>query len=168
MRRFILSTSDRLAVWMEAIAGIALTGVMLLIVADIAGRAFGFPVPGAYEIVSLAGGLIIGMALPSTSRAKGHVCTDILVGRLSGTTRKAVTASTRFIGICLFLLAGFGMIWMGLRLKASGEVTAVLSFPFYYATFAIGGAFAIQALVLLSEILGILKRDSDGEVLADE
>jgi TRAP-type C4-dicarboxylate transport system permease small subunit len=153
MRRFIMSSSDRLSTWMEVVAGLALTGVMLLIVADIAGRAFGFPVPGAYEMVSLAGGLIIGMALPATSRAKSHVCTDILIARLSRTTRNAIRACTRFIGLGLFLIAGFGMIWMGFRLKASGEVTAVLSFPFYYATFAIGGAFAIQALVLLSEIL---------------
>jgi TRAP-type C4-dicarboxylate transport system permease small subunit len=104
-------------------------------------------------MVSLAGGLIIGMALPATSRAKSHVCTDILIARLSRTTRNAIRACTRFIGFGLFLIAGFGMIWMGFRLKASGEVTAVLSLPFYYATFAIGGAFAIQALVLLSEIL---------------
>ena len=47
MRRFIMSSSDRLSTWMEVVAGLALTGVMLLIVADIAGRAFGFPVPGA-------------------------------------------------------------------------------------------------------------------------
>ena len=168
MRRFITSTSDRASAWMEAVAGTALTGVMLLIVADIAGRAFGFPVPGAYEIVSLAGGLIIGMALPATSRVKGHVSTDILITRLSGTSRNVILASTRVIGICLSLLAGFGMVWMGLRLRASGEVTAVLSFPFYYAAFAVGGAFAIQALVLFSEILRIFRPDSDREVPADE
>jgi hypothetical protein len=42
---------------------------------------------------------------------------------------------------------------MGVRLKVSGEVTAVLAFPFYYAAYAIGGAFFIQTLVLLSEIV---------------
>jgi len=160
MRRFIISCSDRVSTWMEVVAGTALTGVMLLIVADITGRAFGLPVPGAYEIVSLAGGLIIGLALPATSSAKGHVCTDILIARLSRTTRNVIMTGTRLIGICLFLLAGFGMIWMSLRLKAAGEVTAVLSFPFYYATFAIGGAFAIQALVLFSEILRMSRHDT--------
>ncbi len=168
MRRFIISCSDRLSIWMEVVAGTALTGVMLLIVADITGRAFGLPVPGAYEIVSLAGGLIIGMALPATSRAKGHVCTDILVVRLSRKTRNVIMTGTRMIGVCLFLLAGFGMIWMGLRLKASGEVTAVLSFPFYYAILAIGGAFTIQALVLLSEILRMSGKVSDREGPVDE
>jgi hypothetical protein len=79
MREFLRISSNRLSVWMEVVAGIALTGVMLLIGSDILGRALGFPVPGAYEIVSLAGGLIVGLALPATSRAKGHVSTDLLL-----------------------------------------------------------------------------------------
>ena len=67
-----------------------------------------------------------------------------------------MTVSTRFIGIVIFLLAGYGMVMMGVRLKASGEVTAVLAFPFYYVAYAIGGAFFIQTLVLLSEIMEAL------------
>ncbi len=138
---------------METVAGIALTCVMLLIGADIVGRFFGFPVPGTYEIVSLAGGLIIGLALPATSRAGAHVSTDLLLNRLPKKTRKVLFVLTRLIGISVFMLAGIGMILMGLRLKASGEVTAVLALPFYYATYAIGGAFLIQTLILFSEIL---------------
>jgi TRAP-type C4-dicarboxylate transport system permease small subunit len=153
MKKIISPIADRLSGWMELIAGTALTGVMLLIGCDIVGRIFGHPVPGTYEIVSLAGGLIIGMALPATSRAGGHVSTDILLNRLSEKTQTLFTICTRLIGMGIFLLAGSGMVLMGLRLKASGEVTAVLSFPFYYATFAIGGAFLVQALVLFSEML---------------
>jgi len=42
---------------------------------------------------------------------------------------------------------------MGIRLRVSGEVTAVLAFPLYYAAYTVGGAFFIQSLVLLSEIM---------------
>jgi len=161
MRKLILSTSNRLCNWMEIVAGIALTGVMFLIGADIIGRIFGLPVAGTYEIVSLAGGLIIGMALPATSKANGHISTDILVNRFSNRSKNVLSVITRLIGMSLFLIAGCGMVWMGIRLKVSGEVTAVLSFPFYYATFAIGGAFIVQTLVLLSEILETLKRNPD-------
>lgn len=153
MRKLLVRTSHRLCVWMEAVAGLALTAVMLLIGADIVGRIFGRPVAGTYEIVSLAGGLIIGMALPATSRAKGHVCADFLLLRLPEKSRTVLGVITRLIGMGIFLLAGCGMIMMGLRLRASGEVTAVLSLPFYYATYAIGGAFFVQTLILLSEIL---------------
>lgn len=152
MGSLLRTLSGRLGSWMEIFAGIALVGVMLLIGADIVGRIFGCPVSGTYEIVSLAGGLIVGLALPATSRAKGHVSTDLLVARLSKKTRLVLAVLTRIIGIVIFLLAGFGMIMMGIRLKASGEVTAVLALPFYYGVYAIGGAFLIQTLILLSEL----------------
>jgi TRAP-type C4-dicarboxylate transport system permease small subunit len=150
--------SGRLSSWMEIVAGIALIGVMLLIGADIVGRIFGRPVPGTYEIVSLAGGLIISLALPATSRAKGHVSTDVLTAKLSEKSKLILAVATRLICIVTFLLAGCGMIMMGVRLKVSGEVTAVLALPFYYVAYAIGGAFWIQTLILFSEILPNPKR----------
>jgi TRAP-type C4-dicarboxylate transport system permease small subunit len=152
MRHILSNVSDRLSVWMEVVAGIALIGVMLLIGCDILGRIYGRPVPGAYEMVSLAGGLIIGLALPATSRAYGHVSTDLLLEKLSETPKRILAVITRFIGITIFLLAGYGMVRMGIRLRYSGEVTAVLAFPFYYAAYVISGAFFIQAMVQLSQI----------------
>ena len=152
MRKLLGTFSDRLSTWMEIVAGIALIGVMLLIGTDIVGRIFGCPVPGTYEIVSLAGGLIIGLALPATSRAKGHVSTDLLTGKLSEKAGAFLAVMTRVIGIIIFLLAGYGMVMMGVRLKVSGEVTAVLAFPFYYVAYAISGAFLIQTLILFTEI----------------
>jgi TRAP-type transport system small permease protein len=157
MKNILSDVSGRLSVWMEVIAGIALIGVMLLIGCDIVGRIFGLPVPGAYEIVSLAGGLIIGLALPATSRANGHVSTDLLLEKLSETTKRILAVITRCIGIAIFLLAGYGMIRMGVRLKLTGEVTAVLAFPFYYAAYAVSGAFFVQALVQLSQIYEMIK-----------
>ncbi len=142
---------------MESAAGIALIAVMLLIGSDIVGRVFGRPVPGAYEIVSLAGGLILGLALPATSRVREHVSTDFLLARLSEKPRLFVVVATRLIGIAVFLLTGCGMIMMGTRFKFSGEVTAVLALPFYYVIYAIGGAFLIQTLVLFSEILETIR-----------
>jgi TRAP-type transport system small permease protein len=152
MKKLLSILSGRMSSWMEIVSGMVLIGVMLLIGSDIVGRLFGFPVPGAYEIVSLAGGLIVGLALPATSRAKGHVSTDFLTEKLSPKSRSILTVITRLISIALFLLAGYGMIMMGVRLKASGEVTAVLALPFYYVTYAIGGSFFIQTLILFSEI----------------
>jgi TRAP-type C4-dicarboxylate transport system permease small subunit len=152
MKRIVAIFSGRLSAWMEIVAGIVLIGVMLLIGSDIVGRIFGHPVPGTYEIVSLAGGLIIGLALPATSRAKGHVSTDFLLEKLSQKSRSFLNVATRLMNIVIFLLAGYGMVMMGIRLKVSGEVTAILALPFYYVAYAIGGAFLMQTLVLFSEI----------------
>jgi TRAP-type C4-dicarboxylate transport system permease small subunit len=156
-QKLLAKVSDRLSAWMEILAGAALLGVMLLIGFDIIGRLFGFPVPGAYELVSLAGGLIIGLALPATSGAKGHVTTDFLLAKLSEKPRLILNVVTRLIGMAVFLLAGYGMLMMGVRLKVSGEVTAVLALPFYYVAYAVGGAFWVQILILFNEILEALK-----------
>jgi TRAP-type C4-dicarboxylate transport system permease small subunit len=160
MKNHLKIFSDSLSAWMEIVAGIALIGVMLLIGVDIIGRIFGRPVPGAYEIVSLAGGLILGLALPATSRVKGHVSTDFLIERLSQKPKFILAVATRLIGILIFLLAGYGMVMMGVRLKLSGEVTAVLAFPFYYVTYAMGGAFLVQTLILFSEIIQMINPKS--------
>ena len=162
MRKLLIIYAHRLSVWMEIVAGTALIGVMLLIGSDIVGRMIGYPVPGAYEIVSLAGGLIIGLAIPATSRAKGHVATDILLAKLPEKSQAFLTVTTRLIGIGIFLLAAYGMIMMGVRLKESGEVTAELSLPFYYVVYAIGGAFLVQTLILLSEIIDAKKDRETG------
>ena len=157
MGRLIQVLSGRLSEWMEILAGIALIGVMLLIGIDIVGRFFGIPVPGAYEIVSFAGGLVIGLAVPATSRAKGHVSTDLLLARLSGRSRSVLMVATRLIGIVIFLIAGCSMIMMGIRLKEAGEVTAVLALPFYHVVYAMGGAFLIQSFVLFSDIAAVMR-----------
>lgn len=151
--------AGKASTYMEIIAGAALIVVMLLIGADIIGRIFGHPVPGTYEIVSLAGGLILGLALPATSMAREHVSTDFLTDRISPGLKRCFFIATRLIGIGIFLLSGYGMVMMGVRLRDSGEVTAVLAFPFYYVVYALGGAFLVQTLVLISELFG----DADGE-----
>lgn len=156
MVRWLQALSGRFSIWMESLAGIALLGVMLLIGVDIVGRIFGFPIPGAYEVVSFAGGLVIGLAVPATSRAKGHVSTDLVLGKLSGKSRSVLIVVTRLIGIALFLIAGYSMIMMGIRLKAAGEVTAVLALPFYHVAYAMGGAFLIQSFVLLADIAAVI------------
>ncbi len=142
----------RLSNLMEIVAGTALVSVMLLSGWDIVGRAFGHPIPGAYEIVSFAGGLIIGLAVPITSIVKGHVCVDLLLEKLPGRIQSFLFVVTRLMGAATFLFAGYGMFRMGMRLKASGEVTAALSIPFYPVAYAVGAAFFVQVLILLSQI----------------
>lgn len=144
--------SRRLGNWMELIAGAALIIVMLLSGCDITGRAFGHPIPGAYEIVSIAGGIVIGLAVPITSLVKAHVCVDLFLSRLSPLARTFFIVMTRLMGAATFLLAGYGTVMMGIRLKASGEVTAALGLPFYPVAYAISAAFFVEVLILLSEI----------------
>jgi TRAP-type C4-dicarboxylate transport system permease small subunit len=144
--------SDWLSNWFEIIAGTVLVFVMLLTGADIVGRFFGVPIPGTYEIVSFAGGLIIGLAVPVTSRAKGHVIMDILTERVSLRTRHILSFMTRLAGAALFLFMSYRLLLMGMDIRVSGEVTGVLHIPFYPVAYAMSGAFFVEALTLVAEI----------------
>ena len=72
MRAF-LRTIFRITVWMNVIAGIALTFIILLTVCDVVLRALGRPILGAYEIVAMAGGIVIGFVTPFTSLSLIHI-----------------------------------------------------------------------------------------------
>jgi TRAP-type C4-dicarboxylate transport system permease small subunit len=152
MKRALTDVSNLFSTGMEIIAGVALVAVMLLTGCDIVGRAFGHPIPGTYEIVSFAGGLVIGMAMPVTSRARAHVIVDLVTAHVSERAGSVLHVITRVMGIALFLLMGYAIIKMAGQLRASGEVTPVLSLPFYLVAYAIAGACFIESLILTGDI----------------
>jgi len=59
----------------------------------------------------------------------------------------------RVMGVVLFLIMGYSLIMMGTHIRASGEVTTVLLLPFYPVTYAMGGTFFVEALILVVDIL---------------
>jgi TRAP-type C4-dicarboxylate transport system permease small subunit len=118
----------------------------------IAGTAFGMPILGTYELVSFAGGLVIGLAVPATSRVKGHVIVDLILERASVRIRFIMKTITRLMGVAVFLLMSYALIRMGSYINASGEVTSVLRLPFYPVAYAMGGAFFVESLVLVADL----------------
>ncbi len=152
MRKVLTDMSNRISTWLEVIAGVAIVLVMILTGCDIVGRAFGRPIPGTYEIVSFAGGLVIGLALPVTSRVRGHVMVDLITARISSRAAGVLHGITRVMGIALFLLLSYAIARMGMQLKEAGEVTPVLSLPFHLVAYLIAGACFVECLILVGDI----------------
>jgi TRAP-type C4-dicarboxylate transport system permease small subunit len=147
----ITRTVHRLADWLEVIAGGALVIVMLLSGADVVGRAFGRPIPGAYEIISFAGGLVLGFAIPASAIGKVHVIVDLVIAKLTRVPRLVLHFISRLLGAGLLCAAGYALAMMGSKLRATGEVTPVLQLPFYPIAYAMGFAFVVTALILVLE-----------------
>jgi TRAP-type C4-dicarboxylate transport system permease small subunit len=145
--------SNRFSAGLEILAGTALLVTMVLTGCDIVGRALGHPIPGTYEIISFAGGLVIGLAIPVTSKVRGHIIVDIVTERVSPRARFVLRVITRWMGIPLFLLMGYSIIRLANYFRVSGEVTPVLSFPFYPAAYAMGAAFFLECLVLAADTM---------------
>lgn len=142
--------------FLNLIAGITLTFMMFLTVADIILRFLRRPIVGTYELVAFSGAVVIGFSVPLTSWMKGHVYVDFLILRFSQKTRNLINILTRCLVIGLFLMIGWNLIKYGMDLYKSGEVSPTLQMPFYPIAYGVAICCFIQCLVLFCDILKIL------------
>ncbi len=150
----VVSTFSR---WMNAIAAVALSFMILLTVADVILRYFKRPIIGTYEMVALSGAVIIGFSLPFTSVMKGHVSVDLLTLKLSPKRRKISNSITKCLGIVLFLVIGWNLVILGMDFHKVGEVTPTRHLPLYPVLYGIGICCFFESLVLLCDIVKILR-----------
>jgi TRAP-type C4-dicarboxylate transport system permease small subunit len=137
------------------IAGLALVFMMVVTLSEVIMRAFGKPIVGSYELISFTGGIVIGFAIPYTSWKRGHVYVDSIINTFSKEKRGVINATTRCLGILLFLFIGWNFISMGIDLYTTGEVSTTLRLPFYPIAYGIGVSCFIQCLLLFADILKI-------------
>jgi|WetSurMetagenome_2_1015567.scaffolds.fasta_scaffold200535_2 TRAP-type C4-dicarboxylate transport system permease small subunit len=139
--------------FLEKVSGIALLCVTVLTGCDIVGRLLGMPVPGAYEIVSFSGGLVVGLAIPVASRARMHVGVDLLLEKVPSGVRVALEIFNRLVGAALVLLLAYSILGIGNDFRVSGEVSPVLHVPFYPVAYGIAAALFIEVLVLIGDLV---------------
>jgi hypothetical protein len=95
----------RLSKKINVIAGIFLSGMVLLTVSDVILRSFRVPIIGAYELVAFSGVVVVGFSLPLTQWTKGHIAVDFLILKLPLNIRKWIIICTRIFSI-IFLTNG--------------------------------------------------------------
>ena len=149
----IFTLSRGLSQIMFAIAGLALTSSMFLTVADVILRAFKKPIVGTYELIGLLGAIVVGFAIPETSRVKGHVVMDLLPGMLSGGWRRLLNVITRMFGIAIFIIIAVNLWSMGNDFRSNGEVTPTLQLPLYPVAWGLAICSIVECFTLFVEIL---------------
>ena len=150
-----LHTIFRITVYMNVIAGIALTFIILLTVCDVLLRALGKPILGAYEIVAMAGGIVIGFVTPLTSWVRGHIFMDFVIEKFSRRAKSAFEIATRCVGVALFLMISWNVFKIGKNLYSVDEVTPTLESPLYPIAYGVGFCFFVLSVVLFCDILKI-------------
>jgi TRAP-type C4-dicarboxylate transport system permease small subunit len=141
--------------FLNTIAGIAVTFMMLLTVADVLLRASGHPIIGTFEIVSLLLALVIGFGIPQVSLDRGHVYMDFLVEKLSDRGRRVMTTFTRVLCLILFASIGYKLFSVGAKFHASGEVSPTIMLPFYPVAYSVAICCLLECCVLISDIVRI-------------
>lgn len=152
----VFGVIERASKWMQGISGVTLTFIMLLTVSDVVLRLFGHPIVGTYEIVSLAGAVVIGFAIPITSWMRGHIFVDFFYQKCSKPVQYWLNIATRLTGIGVFILIGWQLFALALDLYTSGEVTLTRHLPFYPIAYGLGVICFIESLVLITDIFRIL------------
>jgi TRAP-type C4-dicarboxylate transport system permease small subunit len=177
-RNLFLTATERISRFLNIIAGISLTCLMVLTCADVTLRAIltlgrwllgrGMllplgniivahvrPIVGTYELVGLLGAVVIGFSVPLTSWLRGHIYVDFFIFRFSHKTRNAFNIVTRCMGIFLFLMIGWNLIKYGLDLHRAGEVSLTLQMPSYPIVYGVGVCCFAQCLVLMGNMVKI-------------
>jgi TRAP-type C4-dicarboxylate transport system permease small subunit len=148
--------TEKISRWMNVIAYIALTFIMLLTMTDVILRMFRHPIIGTFEIVQLAGAVVIAFGIPLTSWSRGMIYVDFFVNSFPRRAKDTMNILTRVIGIALFVLIGYNLFSYATSLYLSGEVTPTKQVPFYPIIYGMGGACFVQVLVLITDIIKVM------------
>ena len=140
---------------LNAAAGISLTFMMLLTVADVLLRAGGHPIIGTYEIAALTLGLVVGFGIPQGSLDRGHVYMEFLLSKFSKRGRNVMHTFTRALCLVLFALIGYNLFIVGAGFQASGEVSPTIKLPFYPVAYGVAVCCFLECMVFLFDILRI-------------
>ncbi len=161
----------RFSAWFAIAGGIVLTGMVVLVVISILGRAlFSSPVPGDFEIVALGTAVAIFLFLPYCYMQKGNVAVDIFISRMPPGVQRAmdVLAATLF-GAVAALFAWRSVFGVADTVR-NGDISMILGFPvwvvhpFGVASFAL---LAVCCFYTAAETLGNAGTGSPGSAGAE-
>jgi TRAP-type C4-dicarboxylate transport system permease small subunit len=127
--------------------------MVLLTVADIAGRMRQSPIFGSEEIVSFLAVLALGLSLPYAHTHRSHIGVEVFVQLLSTRVRRRLKLFREVLSVLFFGLATV-MIGVYARDKQlSGEVSMNLGLPEHMLIYALAACFAVTTLVMLVDFL---------------
>ena len=141
------------------VAGVALMGMMVIVVGNSLGRAlFKMPIFGTIEIAGLAGVIVVAVAVGFAEREQSNIVVDVVANRFTPRTKALADAFTLLlsVGAVAFLLwAIFKDALHSLTMREITLTTGVLTTPFKF-TWAIGAI--ILGLFLLQHMIEVFRR----------
>lgn len=140
---------------LNIIAGISVTIMMLLTVADVLLRAGGHPIIGTYEIVALLLAVVIGFGIPQVSLDRGHVYMEFLLQKFPKNGRNVMNTLTRILCLILFAFIGINLFSVGAAFRASGEVSPTIQLPFYPVAYGVAVCCLLECCVFIFDIVRI-------------
>jgi TRAP-type C4-dicarboxylate transport system permease small subunit len=142
----------------DAVAGIAVFGMMALTCVDVILRLFRMPIPGTYEIVSLLGAIAVAFAMAHTSVERGHVSVSLIVQLFPRKAQGIIECIISVFGFVLFGLIAWQSVLYGMDCQRAGEVSLTLQLPFYPVIYGVAIGAGAVCLVLLLDFLNAIEK----------
>jgi TRAP-type C4-dicarboxylate transport system permease small subunit len=145
-------TIEKMGKFLNTLGGVTLTVMMLMTVADVVLRYLEKPLTGTYELMSMAGALVIGLTIAQTSLDNAHVNVDMLTQALAdrGWGKRMLLLVTRLIGIGIFALLAWALYLKGNDLYGTHEVSLTLQVPIYPVAYGLSLCCLVESLVLVA------------------
>jgi TRAP-type C4-dicarboxylate transport system permease small subunit len=159
----LVGACKRLSSWMNTFGGIVLFFMMMLTVMGVILRLFGKPITGTYELVAMAGAVVVGFAIPQTSWDNAHIFVDFLLENRSPAVKKMVQSVTKLLGVILFAFLAWYLLAKANHLYRSGDVSLTLHIPYYPVAYGLAFCSAVQSVVLVFQIVTLFQSgDNNG------
>lgn len=143
--------------WMRVAGSFALLSMVLVTVADIAGRLRRSPIFGSEEIVTFLAVLVLGLSLPYTQTHRSHIGVEVFIQRLSTRMRRILKAFREVLSILFFALVTIMMASYARDKSLSGEVSINLGLPEYVLIYILAGCFAVTTLSMCVDLMRFLR-----------
>ena len=142
-----------------AMAGTALVFItMFITTADVIGRYFRMPLPGAMEISELALGVMVFLGWAYTQAEKGHIAIDILFKRLPQKVQNILDIIIPLFGLTLMGLIGWRAVGFAMDCKSSLEHTVDLGIPVWPFKFMIFIGAVTLCIQLIFDVIEALQK----------
>ena len=119
-------TRERLVNLVAYAGGVALVGLLVLIVGNVLFRLTGRIIPGSYELAELIIPIIAGTAVLCATLSGSHVAIDFVVDRFPHASRRRIAIAMALAGALYWCVVAWAGALVALRNTRLGEYTEVL------------------------------------------
>jgi TRAP-type C4-dicarboxylate transport system permease small subunit len=145
--------------WATVIAGVALTAMLVISVADVIGnKIFHHPIQGTTDYVSFLAIITIIFSLSYSLIEKAHVQVDLFLNKLPRRVKAIFEIFIALLSLTLFVLLTWFSVRYGIRLQKNNELSMTQRIPVFPFAYAVAFACLPACLYLFLEVLRAIKK----------
>ena len=152
------------------LGGLCLLGLVGVILFDVFGRAFGHPLFGSQDIITMGMALLVFGGMAICDREGGHIAVDLLEPRFPPALNRAIDIFAAALGVAIFLLIAWTIHESAKLSQMLNMSTNLLKLPRAWFQWGLGALSVITAFGLAVRCLELIisGRDIRAEAKQDD